>query len=65
MTDLQIKKGLELSSNINANNNINNNSIESANSLKKSGKGIEANRNEVWPVPTLLGLAGVKILSKK
>jgi hypothetical protein len=62
MTDLLIKKGLELSSSTNV-NNINNNSILSTNSLKKSGT--EINKNEVGPDPTLLGLTGAKILSKK
>ena len=59
MTDLLIKKGLELTSN--SNNNMNN-SVLSTNSLKKSGE--QTNKNE-GPDPTFLGLTGAKILTKK
>ena len=58
MTDLLIKKGLELTSN--PNNNLNN-SLLTTNSLKKGGG--ETNKSE--PDPTVLGLTGAKILSKK
>ena len=61
MTNLLIKKGLELSDN---SKNINmNNSILSTNSLKKSGTE-EIKKNE-GADPTLLGLTGAKILTKK
>ena len=61
MTNLLIKKGLELSDNT---KNINmNNSILSTNSLKKSGTE-EIKKNE-GADPTLLGLTGAKILTKK
>ena len=61
MTNLLIKKGLELSDN---SKNINmNNSILSTNSLKKSGTE-EIKKNE-GADPTLLGLTGAKILAKK
>ena len=61
MTNLLIKKGLELSNN---SKNINmNNSILSTNSLKKSGTE-EIKKNE-GADPTLLGLTGAKILTKK
>ena len=61
ITDLLIKKGLELSE---SQKNINmNNSLLSTNSLKKSGTK-EMNKNEVTSDPTLLGLTGAKILTK-
>jgi len=64
MTDLLIKKGLELTGNNTNNNNNLNNSLISNNSLKKSSGG-ETNKNEGGTDPTLLGLTGAKILSKK
>ena len=59
MTDLLIKKGLDLS---NKNTNYMNNSMISNNSLKKSNG--EANKSEGGTDPTLLGLTGAKILTK-
>ena len=59
ITDLLIKKGLELSGNANNNNNS---ILSSSSSIKKSG---EMNKNEGSSDPAILGLAGAKILSKK
>ena len=59
ITDLLIKKGLELSGNISNNNNS---ILSSSTSLKKSG---ETNKNEGGSDPAILGLTGAKILSKK
>ena len=59
ITDLLIKKGLELSGNISNNNNS---ILSSSTSIKKSG---ETNKGEGGSDPAILGLTGAKILSKK
>ena len=56
ITDLLIKKGLELSGNKNNNSSINNNT-----SRKNTSEG----NNEGSTDPTILGLTGAKILTKK
>ena len=58
ITDLLIKKGLELSS-VSNNNNINNN-----NSMLILKKG-ETNKKETGQEPNILGLSGAKVLTKK
>ena len=59
ITDLLIKKGLDLS---NKNTNNMNNSMISNNTFKKSNG--ETNKTEGGTDPTLLGLTGAKILTK-